>query len=133
MQASASQLSLFLLSTEPPSIVQNFLPFQPSARQRILVVRNQSEDVVYNSFDQLVIACKGRGLPKATIRWFVNDVEVNTSDPNFAVTTLRPGRSILTVNLTNIDTTTRRYRCEASNAQGTVMGTVTVTGVGEEK
>ena len=89
-------------------------------------------EVQYNSFDQLVVACKGRGLPKATIRWFVNNVEVNMTDPNFIVTKLRPGRSILTVNLTGIDMTNRVYRCEASNIQGTATGVVQVNSVGEE-
>ena len=89
-------------------------------------------EVQYNSFDQLVVACKGRGLPKATIRWFVDGVEVNMTNPNFIVTELRPGRSILTVNLAGIDTTNREYRCEASNLQGTAIGEVQVNGVGEE-
>ena len=89
-------------------------------------------EVQYNSFDQLVVACKGRGLPKATIRWFVNNVEVNMTDPIFNVTVLRPGRSILTVNLASIDTTNRVYRCEARNLQGVATGEVQVNGVGEE-
>ena len=134
-------IHLSSLATEAPQIVENFLPSQPRSRERIVVVRDITPppvvdppvvEVQYNSFDQLVVACKGRGLPKATIRWFVNGSEVNMTDPNFIVTELRPGRSILTVNLAGIDTTNRIYRCEASNLQGTAIGGVRVTGVGEE-
>ena len=129
-------IHLSSLATEAPQIVENFLPSQPQSRERIVVVRAPPRPVIevqYNSFDQLVVACKGRGLPKATIRWFVNGSEVNMTDPNFIVTELRPGRSILTVNLAGIDTTNRIYRCEASNLQGTAAGEVQVNGVGEEE
>ena len=88
--------------------------------------------VTFNMVDQLVIACKGGGRPKATIVWSINgDTDFNTTI--YSITVPRPGRSVLRVNVNNIDTSLRTYSCEASNAAGMATGSVQVSGEGEER
>lgn len=127
--------SLFSFNTERPAIVSNFLPFLPSRRQRIFVATDPpttGQRVNFNMVDQLVIACKGSGRPKATIVWSINgDTDFNTTI--YSVTVPRPGRSVLTVNLNDIDTSPRTYSCVASNAAGMATGSVQVSGEGEER
>ena len=129
-----TQIEVNSFIADAPEIISNFIPFQPRQRQRIFTTADPAApnaQINFNTVDQLVIACKGNGRPKATIVWSVNgDTDFNTSI--YSVTVPRPGRSVLTVNVSDIDTAPRTYSCEASNAVGTATGTVLVSGVGEE-
>ena len=131
-------LLLFFLSTVAPEIVNNFIPFSPIFGVVVVTAQNPApaEPILLNvnEVDQLVIACKGQGRPKATITWFVSiggdtPMMINESSPNFDITVPRPGRSYINTTVNQVGCNV--YTCNAENNAGEAEGSVEVCAVGE--
>ena len=132
-------LLLFFLSTVAPEIVNNFIPFSPRPGELIVTAQNPAPamiNVSVNEVDQLVVACKGQGRPKATITWLVSiggdtPMMINESSPNFDITVPRPGRSYINTTVNQVGCNT--YFCNAVNNAGGAEGSVQVCAAGESE
>ncbi len=142
------QLYIFCYFAEDAEIVNNFFAGRQSSSELVVTARSDglrtfiptlapidATGTVIDDRSQLVdgvaIGCRASGRPKADISWFRTLAggprqEINTSLPNFNVTSSRAGESRLTVGLDSGDVDCYVYICVAENGGGPVEGSVQI-------
>ena len=123
-----------------PELQPGWFPFHPSSNQKLLFPNSPPAMAAVNlqEFDQLILACRVDGRPRARVDWFFNDVQIDTALPDGGFQTIEPvqGRSILIFDLIRFNETSMNpllgpnsIRCSGSNFAGTIAsGSVSLQG-----
>ena len=114
-----------------PELQPGWYPSIPNNNQKLLFPDSPAvmETVNLREFDQLALACRVDGRPKALVDWFIDDVEIsNALTEGYRVYEPVQGRSVLVLDLKNTFNETlnnpllglTNIKCSASNFAGDV-------------